>query len=638
MITRFNDLTIKAKLYCIAAVSTLAMIVLGLYSYATLSSVKINSDRYAAIIANKDLLADVLPPPAYLVEAMMTAQMLGNGSSPEKVEELIAHLSLLKSQFLERHDVWEKYLSEGELRDKFTKESRDSADRFFVVLERDLIPVARTADHAATNKVCTEELLPIFMEHRKSIDEVVTLSSTGAAELEATTADMIANKTAIQVVIAIAFPTIVFALCVWLAKSVQRQLDETTTVLNSIASGDYSKQLHCSTRTEIGRIGCVVNELANKLVDFRNQVDHEKIQQAAMVESSEQNRIELQAKVDEMLRIVEAATDGDLTQHISVSGDDAIGRMGEGLGRFLEDLRQSIARISENAVALAGASEELSAVSAEMTGNADETAAQAGAVSAASEQVSMNVSTVATGVEEMNAAIREIAKNASEAARVSQQAVNVAQVTNGTISKLGESSMEIGKVVKVITSIAEQTNLLALNATIEAARAGEAGKGFAVVANEVKELAKETAKATEDISQKIESIQSDTSGAINAIREISDVINQINDISNTIASAVEEQTATANEMGRNVGEASKGSNEIAQNITAVASTAQSTTQGANNTQQAASELSRMAAELQELVSRFKFQETAIKSRATNRNSASAVFSHSGSYGSGYQTV
>ena len=178
--------------------------------------------------------------------------------------------------------------------------------------------------------------------------------------------------------------------------------------------------------------------------------------------------------------------------------------------------------------------------------------------------------------------------------------MTAAQTANTSIGKLGDSSMEIGKVIKVITSIAEQTNLLALNATIEAARAGEAGKGFAVVANEVKELAKETAKATEDISHKIEAIQADTHGAVDSIKLINDVIAQINDISNTIASAVEEQTATASEMSRNVGEAAKGTAEIAQNITSVAQAAQSTLQGATNSQQASGELARMAIELQSL--------------------------------------
>ncbi len=317
--------------------------------------------------------------------------------------------------------------------------------------------------------------------------------------------------------------------------------------------------------------------------------------------------VELRNKVNSILEVVEAASSGDLTQDITVHGEDAVGQMGVGLDKFFTDLRNSIASIAENASALAGASEELSAVSTQMSSNAEETSSQANVVSAASEQVSRNVQTVSTGVEELNAAIREIAKNASDAARVSQQAVAVAENTNVTISKLGDSSLEIGKVVKVITSIAEQTNLLALNATIEAARAGEAGKGFAVVANEVKELAKETAKATEDISQKIDAIQTDTQGAVEAIREISEVINQINDISNTIASAVEEQTATANEMGRNVGEAARGASEIAQNITSVATAAESTTHGASNSQQAASELSRMAADLQNLVSRFKYQ-------------------------------
>ncbi len=268
-------------------------------------------------------------------------------------------------------------------------------------------------------------------------------------------------------------------------------------------------------------------------------------------------------------------------------------------------LQVLLKQVTQNSTTLASAAQELTSVSQQMAANAEETAAQANVASAAAEQVSKNVSTVATGTEEMGASIREIAKSANEAARVATAAVKVADTTNSIVAKLGESSAEIGNVIKVITSIAQQTNLLALNATIEAARAGEAGKGFAVVANEVKELAKQTAKATEDISRKIEAIQGDTKGAVEAIAQIGKIINQINDIQNTIASAVEEQTATTGEISRNVSEAALGSSEIAENITGVAQAARSTTEGASNTKDSADELSRIAHDLQKLVSEFK---------------------------------
>jgi methyl-accepting chemotaxis protein len=308
-------------------------------------------------------------------------------------------------------------------------------------------------------------------------------------------------------------------------------------------------------------------------------------------------------------KVVEIAnfmSEGELGRRIELSGSDEMGQMAQALNQAVDRMQATMQTIGENAGSLTGSSDELSGVSQRMAASAEETSSQATVASAAAEQVSRNVQTVAAGVEEMYSSIKEIAKNAHEAAQVATSAVEVARTTNERIEKLGESGAEISEVIKVITSIAEQTNLLALNATIEAARAGEAGKGFAVVANEVKELAKGTAGATEEISRRIETIQLDTKSAVQAIGEIGSIINRIYEIQNAIASAVEEQTATSNEISRGVSEAAAGSAEIADNVSGVAEAAQGTSSGAAATQQAAHRLSNMAMELQRLVGEFKY--------------------------------
>ncbi len=281
------------------------------------------------------------------------------------------------------------------------------------------------------------------------------------------------------------------------------------------------------------------------------------------------------------------------------SGD--LERLSEQQAAAASGLKELLNKIAQKSSVLNVSADELTGVSQQMAGVAEETATQANVVSAASEQVSKNIQVVAASAEELMASIKEISKSSTEEARIARNAVSMAEQTNQQIGKLGESSKEIGKVIKVITSIAEQTNLLALNATIEAARAGEAGKGFAVVANEVKELANQTAHATEEIGQKISTIQGDTKNAVRAIGEISTIINQVNDISNTIASAVEEQTATTTEIGRNVQEAAKGAGEIASNISGVASAAKMTADGAQKVQGASQSVNKMAGELGELV-------------------------------------
>ena len=315
----------------------------------------------------------------------------------------------------------------------------------------------------------------------------------------------------------------------------------------------------------------------------------------------------------------------DLSERdLLVGADDEIGETTLALNRMKNNLRSVIQSIASTAMHVASASAELSSTSQHISANSEETSAQARVVSDATLQVSHNLQTVAVGAEEMGKSIKEIAKNATEAARITTAAVKVAETTTVTVSKLGDSSSEIGQVIKVITSIAQQTNLLALNANIEAARAGEAGKGFAVVADEVKELAKETGKATKEISRKIEAIQTDTRAAVDAIASISGVIHQINDISSTIATAVEEQNATTNEMSRNVNEAAQGSGEITSNISGVAQAAESTSRGAGDTEKAAQQLVETSAELRRLVEQFKIGDESAADSAPSLSRAAGA--------------
>ena len=458
-----DKLKVNTKINILVALSAVALFIYGVFSYSTLNEAKVNGPYYNDIVQSKDLIADILPPPEYIIESYMmtlfTANEVDAGASPERIQQLADRVAQLKAEYDERHQFWIDDLDSGTMKTTLIEASYQPAIEFYRLLDQEFFPAALAGDAEKSKELARGELTRLYEEHRKQIDKVVEMA-TQRSELVATeAAGMVASRTWWS---AIGFLMAIGAM---------------------VGFGWYVNQ----------RTVLPLRESANTLQNLAQQR----------------------------------------------------------LGKFSELIEM----------------------------NAAETTNQASLASTAAQQMSSNAQSLATAVEEFEASIKEISGNASTAASVARTGVDAAEQTNTTIMRLGESSNEIGNVIKVINSIAEQTNLLALNATIEAARAGEAGKGFAVVANEVKELAKETSKATEDIIRRIETIQVDTQEAVDAIGRVAEIITQINESQNAIASAVEEQSVMTGEISRNISEVAHGSQDIARNIDMVCESAESGNQG-----------------------------------------------------------
>jgi len=390
----------------------------------------------------------------------------------------------------------------------------------------------------------------------------------------------------------------VIGFSVLLIRKMIRPLKKVVKVLEGVADGDLTQRLDIMSRDETGRISVALNKAIEQM-----RLALEKIKVSGEREKEQAEM--LQAKVDNILHVVDGATRGDLTQEIQVNGRDTIGLLGEGLASFLSNLKDSIYTIGVQSQTLAGSSETLTEVSRSMGVNAKQSSEQATVASNTSEQINENVQHVTASVEEMRISIKEIAENSSKASSVATSAAAMAEETNTIISKLDRNNNEIKHVIKVITSLADQTKLLALNATIEAARAGKAGKGFAVVANEVKQLSQGTAKAAEEIRTKIGTIQEDTEKAVQVIGKISSVIIEVNNLQTMIAAAVEEQSCVVNGIADNLSTAAEGTSQISQSISQVANAASDVARGASDTETAAAELSDMATTLWALVQQYQ---------------------------------
>ncbi|HMV31825.1 MAG: methyl-accepting chemotaxis protein [Gemmatimonadales bacterium] len=786
--SRLENLTVRARLRLLAALCAIGLVSTVGYSFRIIDEVKVYGPLFRQIVREKDLLADILPPPEYLVETYLVDHRLVSRATPAERQADLARAAQLRTDFESRREVWQHDLPPGPEREAMLEEVVPTGERYYALRDSLFAPLLARRDLAGARAILDGPLHDAYTAHRAAVDRVVTLSSDAfeALQEQAMTIDVAPKRN--MLAIAAVMLLLVAGLGLILGRQISTAVLHLARASSAAGGGDLTARARLTGDNELVDAAQALNRAIEGMqealdaprVDWRTVgqqrkevtlikqlVEHAPInimyadrdlvlrylnpaaqrtfqrleahlpvkadqmvgqsidlfhthpahqralladasklphharfplgpetldflaapirdeqgalvgtmvtwevvteklraeqalaeakaaelraieerraaergdaerrqreaaereaEQRASAERERAQAAELRAKVDAILAVVEAAGQGDLTREIPVRGEDAVGRLGTGLDAFFQNLRGSIANIAQTAGTVAQATSQVASVGRQLGASATETSAQAGVVASASDEVSRNVQTVASGTEEMSASIREIAKNAASAAQVAAQAVKVAQRTNGTVGKLGASSDEIGKVIKVITSIAEQTNLLALNATIEAARAGEAGKGFAVVANEVKELAKETARATEEIGRKIEAIQADTGEAVTAIREINGIINQIGEIQTTIAGAVEEQTATTNEMSRNIGEAARGAQEIAHNIQGVARTADELRGGVTASEAAARDLGRAAEALQLLVAQFRIGgPSGARSAGTPRQPAGAA--------------
>ncbi|MBE9556226.1 MAG: HAMP domain-containing protein [Proteobacteria bacterium] len=356
------------------------------------------------------------------------------------------------------------------------------------------------------------------------------------------------------------FVTVLIAFLYVTGSTITKPIAYLTTVMEKLADGDLEVEVETARRDELGKMAVAVQVFKDNAGE---KIRLEQEQEASKQRAEEEKRQTMMEMAD----------------------------------RFERQVKQVVDGVSSSAT-------EMQATAQQMSATAEETTQQSASVAAASDEATANVQTVAATAEELSASIAEIGRQVNQSATIAANAVDEAEATNSTVQGLAEAASKIGDVVKLINEIAGQTNLLALNATIEAARAGEAGKGFAVVAGEVKNLANQTAKATQDISDQITAIQDETNDAVGAIERIRDVITEVNEIATTIATAVEQQGVSTQEIARNVMQAARGTQEVNQNIENVSKAAGETGTAAGQVLTASQEMSRQAEGLRGEVDKF----------------------------------
>ncbi len=520
-------LTIARAIIAFGVVTAAGLCAIIATNNYALGELKVGGPLYEKIKRGNDLVADILPPPEYVIEAYLEATLALRDPA-----SLAAHrdrLAQLKKDYDERREYWSKSDLAPEIKTKLVERSHSHVQRFWSITEQSFLPALARGDTAAATKAYAD-MTAAYTAHRAVIDEIVKQTNDDNAATEAEATSQVKLFTMVLGIVAAVVFAMVGAGLLGVAYGVVRPITRMTEVMRRLAGGDLAVQVPSTSRRD------EVGAMAGTVQVFKDEALRVKAMEAEQTAQKSKNEADRRAAMASVADGFEAA-----------------------IGKIVETL--------------SAASTELEAAATSLTKTTETTQQLSTTVAATSEQASTNVQSVASATEEMGASVGEIGRQVQELSRISNEAVRQAQATDERIAQLSHAANRIGDVTQLITTIAEQTNLLALNATIEAARAGEAGKGFAVVAQEVKSLAAQTAKATTEISAQIAEIQTATQDSVTAIKEIGTTIGRISGIAAAIAAAVDEQGAATQKISRNVQQAAAGTTQVASSVVDVSRSA-----------------------------------------------------------------
>ncbi|MBA5868743.1 MAG: HAMP domain-containing protein [Nitrospira sp. CR2.1] len=543
-----RNLSIVGRLYLLMAIFTAGYLGFGALAYTTLSDLKVNGPLYGEIVQNKDLVADILPPPLYVRGTLLTVYQMVEEKDSEKLKQLARQFADQRTEFESRVSYWKTALPEGALRDGLFKRVVPTGQTFLHAIETQFLPALSAADRTKAKSILEFTLTPMFEAHHSAVEAVVQVSTSGVVEVEKRAATVIAERTRSLVLLACGTLALVLAIGLLLRSVLHKSLTTIVTVCKDLAEGEgnLTKRVPAEGSDELAQLGHYLNEFIGKLQHMMGQVAHvtDKVASAS---------VELSATAQEISK-----------------GTDTLTSRASQTAAAVEEMNSTVGQVAQNSGKAAGLAQETV-----------KTAQEGGTV----------VTSTISGMQQLSEAV-------SSSATI--------------ISDLGKSSDQIGEIVRTIEDIADQTNLLALNAAIEAARAGEQGRGFAVVADEVRKLAERTTKATKEIGDMIRQIQQDTRGAVESMQQGTqkvtagvDLVNKTGDALSQIVRMVSESADMIRQIAVASEEQSVATQQIAGDIENVAKVTKESSSGAHESAKASHDLSQLAVELQGIVGRFK---------------------------------